>query len=350
LLCAIGGGTKPDRRFAPTRCWSRGDSNRRSQPTKSVVYCRIGTDLFAAANIVVDERRASSSVVLAAPVHRRANLLRPPESRRPVPDRVLLSAFNGDLGTGLSERIEPVSCQEEGTWGNPQFPSSPNIFNPSRRSAGVHRASENAACPLIPNQFGGASTTAIIIRPSGPFAGSVLVCTFPTGRMQQDALSRPPTHPRCRCARHARRPFRRYEAPKMPRAKECWQCQGTLRGDQPVRRKESGHLEDIKVCAAKPGVVYAHAPNHGSYSWGRWTITAPDTSRRTAESKFFPTRSFVTSIQPDLFAHASSIVSRRRRKEKFKCDLKARTVPLRSLSESCSANSRAVLKPSSAAS
>jgi len=32
---------------------SGGDSNRRSHPPKSVVYRRIGTDLFATANIVV---------------------------------------------------------------------------------------------------------------------------------------------------------------------------------------------------------------------------------------------------------------------------------------------------------
>ena len=42
-----------DQRFAVTRCWSRGDSNRRSHPTKSSVCRRIGTDLFATANIVV---------------------------------------------------------------------------------------------------------------------------------------------------------------------------------------------------------------------------------------------------------------------------------------------------------
>ncbi len=37
---------KADRRFAPTRWWSGGNSNRRSHPTKCLVCCRIGTDLF----------------------------------------------------------------------------------------------------------------------------------------------------------------------------------------------------------------------------------------------------------------------------------------------------------------
>ena len=35
-----------DRRLAVPRCWSRGDSNRRSHPTKSLVCRRIGTDLW----------------------------------------------------------------------------------------------------------------------------------------------------------------------------------------------------------------------------------------------------------------------------------------------------------------
>jgi hypothetical protein len=39
--------------FAVPRRWSGGDSNRRSHPSKSIVYCRFGTDLFATANIVV---------------------------------------------------------------------------------------------------------------------------------------------------------------------------------------------------------------------------------------------------------------------------------------------------------
>ena len=37
---------KADRRFALTRCWSGGDSNCRSHPTKSLVSRRIGTDLL----------------------------------------------------------------------------------------------------------------------------------------------------------------------------------------------------------------------------------------------------------------------------------------------------------------
>ena len=41
-----------DRRFAVPRCWSKGDSNCRSHPTKSLVYRRIVTDLFATASLV----------------------------------------------------------------------------------------------------------------------------------------------------------------------------------------------------------------------------------------------------------------------------------------------------------
>jgi hypothetical protein len=36
-----------DRRFALTRCWSGGDSNCRSHPTKSLVSGRVEADLFA---------------------------------------------------------------------------------------------------------------------------------------------------------------------------------------------------------------------------------------------------------------------------------------------------------------
>ena len=39
--------SRRDRRFAVPRCWSEGDSNPRSHPTKSRVCRRLGTDLFA---------------------------------------------------------------------------------------------------------------------------------------------------------------------------------------------------------------------------------------------------------------------------------------------------------------
>ena len=69
------GGTQSTHWFAVTRWWSGGDSNRRSHPTKSVVYRRIRRDLFATANIVVDVRRSSSSVIRTTTARSSTNLL-----------------------------------------------------------------------------------------------------------------------------------------------------------------------------------------------------------------------------------------------------------------------------------
>ena len=59
-------------------------------------------------------RRASSSVVGAATAYRRWPTFGPRESRRPDLDRAPYCEPQAEnSGTGLWERIEPVSCQEE---------------------------------------------------------------------------------------------------------------------------------------------------------------------------------------------------------------------------------------------
>src|SRR5215472_12755073 len=47
---------KRDLQLALTRCWSGGDSNSRSHPTKSLVFRRIGTDLFCNRKLAVEPR------------------------------------------------------------------------------------------------------------------------------------------------------------------------------------------------------------------------------------------------------------------------------------------------------